>query len=50
MSMDGAPGWLASGMDHDAIVGDFPEPIEAGTRAALIDAAERDRWTDIAAG
>ena len=50
MSKDGAPGWLAPGMDHDAIVGDFPEPIEAGSRAALVEAAERDRWTYIVAG
>lgn len=42
-------GWLASGMDHDEILQDHPDLVEADIRAVLAYAAERDRVTVVAA-
>ena len=36
-------GWLAAGMSHEEIFGDFPELTEDDIRAALAYAADRDR-------
>jgi uncharacterized protein (DUF433 family) len=36
-------GWLASGMSHADILGDFPELTEDSIRAALAYAADRER-------
>lgn len=42
-------GWLAAGMSHEQILGDFPELTEADIRAALAFAADRERRTSVAA-
>lgn len=36
-------GWLAAGMSHADIIGDFPELTEADIHAALAYAADRER-------
>ncbi len=36
-------GWLAAGMTHAEIIGDFPELTEEDIRACLEYAAERER-------
>lgn len=36
-------GWLAAGMSHEEIIGDFPELTEDDIRAALAYAADRER-------
>jgi uncharacterized protein (DUF433 family) len=36
-------GWLAAGMSHEDIIGDFPELTEEDIRAALAYAADRER-------
>jgi uncharacterized protein (DUF433 family) len=36
-------GWLAVGMSHQQILGDYPELTEEDIRACLSYAAERDR-------
>jgi uncharacterized protein (DUF433 family) len=36
-------GWLAAGMSHDQILGDYPELTEDDIRACLAYAAERER-------
>ena len=36
-------GWLAAGMSHDEITGDFPEVSEEDIRACLAFAADRER-------
>lgn len=36
-------GWLAAGMSHDEIRGDYPELTEDDIRASLAYAAERER-------
>ena len=36
-------GWLATGMSHAEILGDFPELAEEDIRAALSYAADRER-------
>lgn len=36
-------GWLAAGMSHAEIIGDYPELTEADIRAALAYAADRER-------
>jgi uncharacterized protein (DUF433 family) len=36
-------GWLAAGMSHEDILGDYPELTEADIRAALAYAADRER-------
>jgi uncharacterized protein (DUF433 family) len=36
-------GWLAAGMSHAEILGDYPELTEADIRAALAYAADRER-------
>jgi len=38
-------GWLAAGMTHAEIIGDYPELTEADIRAALAYAADRERRT-----
>ena len=41
-------GWLASGMSHADIIGDFPELTEEDIRACLAFAADRERRSLIA--
>jgi uncharacterized protein (DUF433 family) len=36
-------GWLASGMTHEQILGDFPELTEEDIRACLAFSADRER-------
>lgn len=36
-------GWLAAGMSHAEILGDYPELTEGDIRAALAYAADRER-------
>jgi uncharacterized protein (DUF433 family) len=36
-------GWLAAGLSHEQIIGDFPELTEADIRACLGFAADRER-------
>ncbi|MGA2497488.1 MAG: DUF433 domain-containing protein [Tepidisphaeraceae bacterium] len=36
-------GWLAVGMSHEQIIGDFPELTEDDIRACLAYAADRER-------
>jgi uncharacterized protein (DUF433 family) len=36
-------GWLAAGMSHEEIIGDFPELTEDDIRACLAFAADRER-------
>jgi uncharacterized protein (DUF433 family) len=36
-------GWLAAGMTHEQILGDFPELTEEDIRACLAFAADRER-------
>jgi uncharacterized protein (DUF433 family) len=36
-------GWLAAGMSHAQILGDYPELTEADIRACLAYAADRER-------
>jgi uncharacterized protein (DUF433 family) len=36
-------GWLAAGMSHQEILGDYPELTEEDIRAALAYAADRER-------
>lgn len=36
-------GWLAAGMSHQEIIGDYPELTEQDIRAALAYAADRER-------
>ena len=36
-------GWLAAGMSHQDIIGDYPELTEEDIRAALAFAADRER-------
>ena len=36
-------GWLAAGMSHDEILGDYPELTEEDIRACLAYAADRER-------
>ena len=36
-------GWLAAGMSHEEILGDYPELTEADIRACLAFAADRER-------
>ena len=36
-------GWLAAGMSHDEILGDYPELTEDDIRACLAYAADRER-------
>jgi uncharacterized protein (DUF433 family) len=36
-------GWLAAGMSHQQIVGDYPELTEDDIRACLAYAADRER-------
>ena len=36
-------GWLANGMTHEEIIGDYPELTEADIRACLAYAADRER-------
>jgi len=36
-------GWLASGMTHEEILGDYPELSEEDIRACLAYAADRER-------
>jgi len=36
-------GWLAAGMSHEEILGDFPELTEEDIRACLAYAADRER-------
>jgi uncharacterized protein (DUF433 family) len=36
-------GWLAAGMSHEEILGDYPELTEDDIRAALAYAADRER-------
>ena len=36
-------GWLASGMTHEEILGDYPELTEEDIRACLAYAADRER-------
>ena len=38
-------GWLAAGMSHEEIIGDFPELTEDDIRACLAFAADRERRT-----
>jgi len=42
-------GWLAVGMTHEEILGDYPELTEEDTRACLSYAADRERGVLIAA-
>ncbi len=43
-------GWLAAGMTHAEIIGDFPELTEEDIRACLEYAAERERRLVTVAG
>jgi uncharacterized protein (DUF433 family) len=36
-------GWLAAGMSHEEILGDYPELTEEDIRASLAYAADRER-------
>ncbi len=36
-------GWLAAGMSHEQIIGDYPELTEEDIRACLAFAADRER-------
>ena len=36
-------GWLAAGMTHEEIIGDYPELTEEDIRACLAYAADRER-------
>jgi uncharacterized protein (DUF433 family) len=36
-------GWLAAGMSHQDIIAEYPELTEEDIRAALADAADRER-------
>jgi uncharacterized protein (DUF433 family) len=36
-------GWLAAGMSHEQIIGDYPELTEEDIRACLAYAADRER-------
>jgi uncharacterized protein (DUF433 family) len=38
-------GWLAAGMSHEEILGDYPELTEEDIRASLACAADRERRT-----
>lgn len=42
-------GWLAAGMSHEEILGDYPELTEDDIRACLAYAAERERRLTTAA-
>lgn len=42
-------GWLAAGLSHADILGDFPELTETDIHAALAYAADRERRTATAA-
>lgn len=42
-------GWLAAGMSHADIIGDFPELTETDIHAALAYAADRERRAATAA-
>ena len=42
-------GWLAAGMSHEEILGDYPELTEEDIRACLSYAADRERGVLIAA-
>ena len=43
-------GWLAAGLSHAEITGDFPEVGEDDIRACLAYAADRERRVVVAAG
>ncbi|MDB5439232.1 MAG: uncharacterized protein JWM33_1659 [Caulobacteraceae bacterium] len=42
-------GWLAAGMSHQDVLGDYPELTEDDIRAVLAYAADRERRTATAA-
>lgn len=42
-------GWLAAGMTHEEILGDYPELTEEDIRAVLAYAADRERRVSTAA-
>ena len=45
ISVSDVLGWLAVGMSHQEIIGDFPELTEEDIRACLAFAADRERRT-----